>query len=202
MIKIGIINVGHANYHSIINAIKFCGYDYELIDKPIKKDISHLILPGVGDFGTIAKKLRKTSLDKYIFSHIEKQRMFLGICVGFQLMFCESEESRNVKGLELFKGKIEKLDKFVKIIPNIGWRNVDIKESKILDKKSKNIFYFAHSYCLIETSQKNYSSSIKLNKQKIITSIEQDNIFGVQFHPEKSADSGIKLLNNFCSYKI
>ncbi len=202
MIKIGIINVGHANYHSIINAIKLCGYDYILIDKPIKNDISHLVLPGVGDFGTISKKLRKTKLDKYIISHIERQRMFLGICVGFQLMFSESEETKNIKGLNIFKGKIEKLDKFTKTVPNIGWHNVRIRNSKIFDKKSKNTFYFAHSYCLVDNLQKNYSSSITLNRKKIITSIEKDNIFGVQFHPEKSAKSGIKLLNNFCSYKI
>ena len=128
--------------------------------------------------------------------------MFLGICVGFQLMFSESEESKNIDGLNIFNGKIEKLDKFIQTVPNIGWHNVAISKSKFLENKSKNTFYFAHSYGLVGNSQKNYSSSITLNSKKIITSIEKNNIFGVQFHPEKSAKSGIKLLNNFCSYKI
>ena len=91
MIKVGIIRAGYANYHSISNAIEHCGYEVKLIDKVKKNhDFSHVILPGVGQFGAVADNLRNKGLDDYIFEHVEKDRLFLGICVGFQLLFSSS----------------------------------------------------------------------------------------------------------------
>ena len=203
MIKVGIIQAGYANYHSIVNAIEHCGYEAKLIDKVKKNfDFTHLILPGVGQFGTVANNLRNKGLDDYIFDHVKKGNLFLGICVGFQLLFSASEESSETKGLSFFKEKIENLSNHINTVPNIGWKKVDYKECKLFNKMNKkltNNFYFAHSYFLANNARKEFISSIKIENKKIIVAVEKDNIMGVQFHPEKSSDNGMQIIKNFCN---
>ena len=206
MIKVGVIKAGYANYHSIMNAINHCGYDVKLIERANDNyDITHLILPGVGQFGAVVKNLRKKGLDDYINEHVEKGRALLGICVGFQLLFSESEESKGISGLNYFPEKIVNLNNKVRTVPNIGWRKVKNNKSSLFKKNNKrleNNFYFAHSFFLPNKNKKEFISSIKLEKTKIVIAVEKNNIMGVQFHPEKSSSYGIELLKNFCSYSI
>ena len=200
MIKVGIIRAGYANYHSISNAIEHCGYEVKLIDKVKKNhDFSHVILPGVGQFGAVADNLRNKGLDDYIFEHVEKDRLFLGICVGFQLLFSSSDESSGTNGLSFFAEKIENLNNHISTVPNIGWQKVEYKESKLFNKISKklsNNFYFAHSYHAANV-EKNVILSETEHGVSFPACINYKNIYGVQFHPEKSHKFGKALFKQF-----
>ena len=148
MKNIGIICAGPANYLSICNAIKKTGNKPILLkNNKLKKNISHLILPGVGSFGAVIKEIKKKKLLKLIFNHIRSKKPLLGICAGYQILFENSEEDLKTAGLNYFKGNFKNLKDVQKIVPNIGWfeTSLDKKITKILKLPyKKTSFYYAH----------------------------------------------------------
>jgi len=199
--KIGILETGPANYLSIKNAIKKLGHQPILINKKniSKIKISHLILPGVGSFDGVMSNLKNKNYIKYINEYIKQNIPILGICIGFQILFEKSTEGK-LNGLGIFKGEFKSLKNLIKITPNVGWKKVkgNIKMKKSFGYTKQKYFYFSHSYYLTSYKKKDIAGFIKLKNQTIPAVLINKNIFGFQFHPEKSAKEGIIFLKKFC----
>ena len=158
-----------------------------------------LILPGVGAFGVAMEQLKKYELDKVIHEVAEEKKPLLGICLGLQLLFEGSDESQGVEGLNLLGGKILRIPDAEGLkIPHIGWNSLDLpREGRLFQGMDKHPYvYFVHSYYLkaaddaIVTATTEYGTHIH-------ASVEKDNIFACQFHPEKSSSVGLQILKNF-----
>lgn len=163
------------------------------------KNINKVIFPGVGNFGKVMSMIKEKSFDKKLIDLIVNKKItYLGICVGMQILFENSEEA-NVKGLGLIDGNVKKnSDKKIPKTHN-GWNNIKIinQNSKIIKNiDQKKDFYFNHSYyCKLKNKEKLVACLEDSNE--VCTIIEDENIFGTQFHPEKSHDTGVKLIKNF-----
>lgn len=192
-----IIDYGVGNLASVKNALDKLGINNVISNDPemIKKADS-LILPGVGAAGQGMKNLKKNGLDKVIVEEIKKGKPFLGICLGMQLLFEKSEEG-NVDCLGILKGTVKKFKKMKKI-PQIGWNQIEIKQKDnlFIDIKNNSYFYFVNSFYCLPKNEKLITGAT--NYGEIFASVvSQDNVMGVQFHPEKSGPVGFKLLENF-----
>lgn len=196
---IAITDYGAGNLHSVKNALDYLGAKSIITgdaDKIAAAD--KVILPGVGAFGDAMESLRKSGLDAVIKDTAKSGKPLLGICLGLQLMFQKSEESPNVEGLGIFDGKIVKIpDRGLKI-PHIGWNDLEIvKNSRILKNLGdKPYVYFVHSYYL-NADDESVVSAYTNYGEKLAIAVEKDNVFAVQFHPEKSGDTGLTILKNF-----
>lgn len=191
-----VIDYDIGNLGSVINALDKLGVKSKISNNPKEiKKADALILPGVGAAGQGMKNLKKKGLDKVIVEQIKKEKPFLGICLGMQLLF-ESSEEGNVKCLGILKGSVKKFKKMKKI-PQIGWNQVKvIKETKLLEGMDDNYFYYVNSfYC--SPKDKNVTVGITNYGEEFAGVVAKDNIFGVQFHPEKSGPVGFRLLENF-----
>ena len=167
-------------------------------EKLLKAD--KIILPGVGAFGDAMEKLHKFGLVDVIHKLVKENKPFLGICLGLQLMFESSEEGPGVKGLGLLPGKIVKFpEKEGFKIPHMGWNSIDVKEgSRLFKGVSNNSYvYFVHSYYLQAENENDVAATTEYITH-VHASVEHDNIFACQFHPEKSGDVGLRILKNFC----
>ncbi|MDY3971296.1 MAG: imidazole glycerol phosphate synthase subunit HisH [Clostridia bacterium] len=197
---IAIIDYGAGNLHSVKNALDFLGADNIVTGN--KEEIlsaDKVILPGVGAFGDAMKCLEERGLVETVKAVAENGKPFLGICLGLHLLFEESEESPNVKGLGIFKGKIVKIpDNGNLKIPHMGWNNIRItKDSKILKNIGNEPYvYFVHSY-YVEAEDESVVSAYTEYGQRLDIAVEQGNVFATQFHPEKSGDTGMEILKNF-----
>ena len=197
---IAIIDYGAGNLHSVKNALDFLGADNIVTGN--KEEIlsaDKVILPGVGAFGDAMKCLEERGLVETVKAVVENSKPFLGICLGLHLLFEESEESPNVKGLGIFKGKIVKIpDNRSLKIPHMGWNNIRItKDSKILKNIGNEPYvYFVHSY-YVEAKDESVVSAYTEYGQRLDIAVEQGNVFATQFHPEKSGDTGMEILKNF-----
>lgn len=196
---IAITDYGAGNLHSVKNALDFLGEKSIITgnaDKIAAAD--KVILPGVGAFGDAMASLRRSGLDTVIKDTAKSGKPLLGICLGLQLMFQKSEESPNVEGLGIFDGKIVKIpDRGLKI-PHIGWNDLEIaKNSRILKNLGdKPYVYFVHSYYL-NADDESIVSAYTNYGERLGVAVERDNVFAVQFHPEKSGDTGLTILKNF-----
>jgi len=201
---VGIIDYNCGNLHSIKNAFdKIKVKNYIIKDNVSFDKATHIVLPGVGAFDKAMRTLKELNLLSSIKKFNKDKKPILGICLGMQLLFEFSQENKTTQGLELIKGKVVKIkNKFPYKIPVIGWNKVklDIKINNTLFKgiKDNSYFYFIHSF-MVETNRLNKKSLITYNfmKKKIIAAVIKENIFGCQFHPEKSGKAGIKILENF-----
>ncbi len=204
-INLALIDLGMGNLGSVKNSLNFLGFNFEVIKFPkeLRKQ-THIILPGVGSFKKAMKILREKKLDKRI-KHLvlEEKVKILGICLGMQLLGSSSDENGLTKGLALIENKVRKFknSELKKLKnPHVGFNNIDIKSNnknffQNLSKSSN--FYFVHSYrMLVENLNCDYATC-KYGIE-FLASFNKDNIYGTQFHPEKSQDSGLNLLKNFC----
>ena len=196
---IAIIDYGAGNLHSVKNALDFLGAQSVITgnaDEILKAD--KVILPGVGSFGDALFSLRKNGLDKVVKEVVKNKTPLLGICLGLQMMFEESEESPGVEGLGIFKGKIVKIPDTGLKIPHMGWNNITLtKDSALLGQKNNSPYvYFVHSYYLT-TPQQDIVSAYTEYGERLAIAVEKDNVFATQFHPEKSGDAGMEILKNF-----
>ena len=209
MKKITIIDHGCGNILNLVRAIKFLGYEPETTyDKKSIINSSHVILPGVGAFGNAMKQLEKYNLPSCILEYTKQNKPLLGICLGMQLLFTVGYEFGVHKGLCLIEGKVIKIsnnkNKEIKI-PHVGWNeiypNKDKKkwENKILknDLIGKN-FYFVHSFVGLTKNSNSTIAVCDYSGISVPAVVSVDNIFGCQFHPEKSGDNGLAVLKNFC----
>lgn len=207
--KISIIDYGVGNILSIKNAINYLGYDVLLTkDKKEIQSSTHVILPGVGSFPLAMKKIEDSELLNTLRNISKKKIYMLGICLGMQMLFNYSYELKKTKGLGLLDGEIKKIgsnSKNQKLkLPHIGWNNLNITkiENPILNNiTSKDFFYFIHSYAACNTGIKLKTITTNYEKNTFPAIAWNKNIFGCQFHPEKSSESGLKILENFLNLK-
>ena len=197
---IAIIDYDAGNIKSVEKAIQSLG-EVPVVTRDREEILSadKVILPGVGSFGDAMEKIRSYGLEEVIHEVVAKKTPFLGICLGLHLMFEGSDESEGVKGLGILKGEILRIpDKEGLKIPHIGWNSLKFPTEGRLFKglKEDSYVYFVHSYYLkaeepeIVTATTEYSTLIH-------ASVEKDNVFACQFHPEKSSDVGLTILKNF-----
>jgi glutamine amidotransferase len=192
-----VIDYGLGNLTSVKNALTKLGIPVVISATPkVIKDAKALILPGVGAAGEGMKNLKEKGLDELIIKEVNAGKPILGICLGMQLLFASSEEG-NVDCLDLIRGKVKKFQTSLKI-PEIGWNQVEAdNKSKLLNGiRDNSYFYFVNSYCC-DPEDKEVIKGITEYDQNFCSVLEKNNIFGVQFHPEKSGDNGLQLLKNF-----
>ena len=197
---VAIIDYDAGNIKSVEKAVSYLGRESVITDsREAILGADHVILPGVGAFGQAMQKLEERGLTQTIGAAAESGIPFLGICLGLQLLFEESEESPGVRGLGLLKGKIKRLPETDRLkVPNIGWNSLDIvKGGKLFEGVPRESYvYFVHSYYLDAEDKSIVSTQIDYGV-RVDASVEQNNIFAVQFHPEKSSGTGLKILENF-----
>jgi|TARA_B110000914_G_C15337176_1_gene387516 glutamine amidotransferase len=203
--KIGIIDLGINNLHSIKEACNSLGYKTYLISLE-KKDYNYdiLILPGIGSFRKAMQIINENNIKEKILKHLRDKRKFLvGICLGMQIFFSQSEEFGSTKGLNLIEGSVKKFNKKL-IVPHTGWNSINIiKNDNIIKKQlKKDMFYFTHSFYCKPKNKKFILGNTKYSNFKFCSIIKKDNIFGMQFHPEKSGLSGLEVLKSLHKMKI
>ncbi|MCM1123887.1 MAG: imidazole glycerol phosphate synthase subunit HisH [Eubacterium sp.] len=199
---VAVIDYDAGNIKSVEKAMIALGEDVVVTrDEREIMSADHVILPGVGAFGDAMEKLHKYGLTQVIKEVVNQGTPFLGICLGLQLLFESSEESAGVEGLSILKGKIVKLPENQGFkIPHIGWNCLRYpNQGRLFAGIPEEVFvYFVHSYYLraeeaqIVTATTEYAALIH-------ASVEKDNVFACQFHPEKSSDVGMRILKNFLS---
>ena len=197
---IALIDYDAGNIKSVEKAFQSLGKEVVLTRDPeVLKRADHVVLPGVGSFGDAMENLNRYHLVPVIHEIVEKGTPFLGICLGLQLMFEGSEESEGVEGLGLLEGKIVRIpDTYGLKIPHIGWNSLHLQNNgRLFQNVPMDAYvYFVHSYYL----QAKHEEIVKATTEYGVTihaSVEQDNIFACQFHPEKSSRYGLKILENF-----
>lgn len=195
--KIAIVDYDVGNTLSIKRCLEKLDYKSQLIKNP--EDLEYfdmIILPGVGRFDYVMAKLNDTGFSDKIISISKNKVKILGICVGMQVMFETSEESEKTKGLCLIKGNVKKIiSNETYKAPHIGWSKVYSKESSNL--QNYKYFYFVHSYASVPKNDNIISSTAKYGPNIICASIRMGNLYGTQFHPEKSGKDGINYLKYF-----
>ena len=196
-----IIDYGMGNIHSVQKALEAQSAETIVSDNPdALKKADKLVLPGVGAFGDAMQELNKRRLVAPIIEEVKKKKPLLGICLGMQLFFENSEESKGVKGLGLIKGSVKKfnLTRDLKV-PHIGWNQIsDFNAACPLLKGIDNAasVYFCHSY-YPQAQDKSVCAAMTEYGIKFSSLVWQENIFGTQFHPEKSQKVGLKIIENF-----
>lgn len=207
MIEVGIINISIGSLNSLETCLKNIGIASKFCNKPEElNSYKFIILPGIGNFGSSSKNLISkgwhTAIENFLAN---PEKKLLGICLGFQILFNTSDESPETRGLCLVKGKIEKLQKSPSNrVPHVGWNNVSAeKKNSFLNFINCDLdVYFVHSYGLIlkdkkQTEQFDEYTITKHGKNLFVSSFRIKNIYGCQFHPEKSSKAGIKFLKSF-----
>ncbi len=203
---IAVVDYGMGNIRSVSKAFEAVGAKVEVTGNPRTiAEAEAIVLPGVGAFARGMENLNKLNLIPAIHDVVKRRIPVLGICLGLQLLFTESEEHRICKGLGLIKGRVRKFTSNVKI-PHMGWNQVEFSPS--LSDEKRNVFegvedncyfYFVHSY-YVEPEDKELVVATTRYGKDFVSVINKDKIWGVQFHPEKSSESGLKILRNFYRY--
>lgn len=197
---IAIIDYGAGNIQSVNKALKYIGCDALVTrDKDVILKADGAVLPGVGSFGDTMDTMNSYKIKDTVLEYIKTNKPFLGICLGLQLLFPESEESPNKKGLSVFDGSIVKIPSGEGLkIPHIGWNSLDIKKTDGIFKgiEQNSYVYFVHSYYLKAKEQSIVAAQTQYGVT-IDAAVEKDNVIATQFHPEKSGETGLKMLKNF-----
>ena len=196
---ITIVDYGLGNITSVKNAFKHIGYTAKVTSSPSDiKAAKILVVPGQGACGQAMSQLHSYGLITPILEHISSNRPYLGICLGFQLLFETSEEDGGVKTLGIFKGNVKKFTLSKEKIPHMGWNRLIISKNNhhLFQNITEPDVYFVHSYC-VENADPSIVSTTTLYGIPFVSSVSKGAIFGTQFHPEKSGDVGLMILRNF-----
>lgn len=197
---IAILDYDAGNIKSVEKALAFLGQEARITrDKDEIMASDKVILPGVGSFGDAMQKIKEYKLDQVIYDVVDKKVPFLGICLGLQLLYESSDETPGVTGLGLLKGTINKIPDSPGLkIPHMGWNSLDIKDGATLFQglEANPYVYFVHSYYLKAANEEEVAATT-FYSTLIHASVEKDNLFACQFHPEKSSAVGLKILENF-----
>lgn len=197
---IAVIDYDAGNLRSVEKALQFLGNE-AIITRNYKEILSadKVILPGVGSFGVAMDYLKKYDLIPVIKEVVQRNTPFLGICLGLQLLFSGSEESQGVEGLQLLAGDIVRFPEEEGLkIPHIGWNSLEFPNQGRLFSgiKEETYVYFVHSYYLKAKEPQIVKASTRYGVE-VHASVEKDNVFACQFHPEKSGQAGLRILQNF-----
>lgn len=198
---ITIIDYKSGNLRSISNGFKKLNCDVEITDDVEKiANAKHLVLPGVGAFGTAMKNIEP--FKDVIYEHVGEDKPFLGICLGQQVLMSSSEETENVKGLDLFKGDVKLLPPGRKI-PHMGWNKLHVinQDNPILKGIDGEFFYFVHSYHVVPDDEEIIAATCDYGFD-VVAALSRNNLFSTQFHPEKSGKPGLKILKNFINLEV
>lgn len=205
-LKLKILDLKCGNINSVLNIFNFLGCDVEIINNLKKIDeASGLIIPGNGNYDHVSKEIRKLDINRLFDYVLDKQKPTLGICIGLQLFFSRGFENNTISnGLNFFEGDIIKLKNQLNkknidfSLPHIGWNNIKIKKNSNLlkDIKDNESFYFLHSYACTNISSEFCVAKTSYGNE-FVAIMEKKNIVGLQFHPEKSHDNGVKILKNW-----
>ncbi|WP_442596189.1 imidazole glycerol phosphate synthase subunit HisH [Neobacillus sp. D3-1R] len=197
---IGIIDYGMGNLFSVSKALERLEVDYFISeDKEKLAQATALLLPGVGSFRDAMKRLREEGLDVMIREYVQTGKPLLGICLGMQLLFEESEENGPTEGLKLLPGKVKRFPGGDYKVPHMGWNQLEfLKETPITRELStqEEHVYFVHSY-YIDAKESNVVMAKSTYYEDVAAIVGRGNIYGMQFHPEKSGKLGMALLQNF-----
>lgn len=202
---IAIVDYGMGNLRSVSKAFEAVGHEAVVTrDRATIKNASHMVLPGVGAFGDCMANLERFDLVEPIRSAIQSGKPFLGICLGLQLLFTESEEFGLHKGLGIIPGNVRKfmLDPALKV-PHMGWNQVNIQRAcplfdGIADGSN---WYFVHSY-FVDPADRTVAATTTTYGIPFVSSIWKENIVACQFHPEKSQSVGLRLIKNFGAWRV
>jgi glutamine amidotransferase len=208
---VGIFDYGCGNLHSVARACAKFSDNIKIVEKfQPNSDFTHIVLPGVGSYSNATREIRTRGLDQLIHEKLNDGVPLLGICVGMQVLTTEGHENSLSSGLDLIRGSTEMLsltksDKSSRI-PNIGW-NAVIPE---LNGTTNQLFlglengfdaYFAHSFEVKPNDATDISALSKFDDRNLVSAVKREHVYGVQFHPEKSGESGLRVLKNFLSIR-
>lgn len=201
---IGILKIGYGNIQSIKAIVDRLGYDFKEVEVECSSfdEVTHLIIPGVGNFAKASEFIYNYGLDFKINEFIKTQKPVLGICLGMQLLMKTGYEYKASKGLGYFEGVTKLLRlRDSSVLPHMGWNTVEFSKEHYLFRniKSSMDFYFAHSYC-VQKIDDLYIFGRTFYDSYFPSVIAKNNVIGTQFHPEKSLKNGIKFIDNFCQW--
>jgi imidazole glycerol phosphate synthase glutamine amidotransferase subunit len=195
---LALIDYGSGNIRSVENALRHEGADVRLVSTPEGLEGMHgVVLPGVGAFGDCAQGLRQRGLWEPIQQWLAADRPFLGICVGYQLLFEEGDESPGIRGFGFFGGRVKKFSTTGLKVPQIGWNELDRSQHALWNGLPRQAYvYFVHSY-FPEPSDANVVIARSEYGETFAAATARGRVAGVQFHPEKSQAVGLRILRNF-----
>jgi len=196
---IAIVDYGMGNLRSVEKGFLKCGIDVVVTNKPeVIRNAQGVVLPGVGAFRDCMNELRRLDLIDVIVESIKDGKPYLGICLGLQVLFTESEEFGRCKGLDIFKGKVVRFETGTLKVPHMGWNGIKIKKNNSLLSgiPDKSYFYFVHSYYVVPEDSSIISTTTDYGRE-FTSMVWKDNVYAVQFHPEKSQTLGLHILRNF-----
>lgn len=192
-----IVDYGMGNLHSVRKAVAAAGGAPVVTgDAALVAAADKVILPGVGAFGDCMRNLEQSGLIPVLRDHIRQDKPFLGICLGMQVLFEESEESPGVPGLGILPGKVIRIPTRLKI-PHMGWNSLQLKAPcPLLDGAGGRYIYFVHSYCC-EPADKGLVTAVTGYGYPVVAAVQKGRVTGFQFHPEKSSAAGLEMLRKF-----
>ncbi|RSK28563.1 imidazole glycerol phosphate synthase subunit HisH [Bacillus sp. HMF5848] len=195
---IGIIDYGMGNLYSVSKALERMNYEYVLSDDPVVlRKTKGLILPGVGSFKDAMHILNETGLSTFIKEEVQQGKPLLGICLGMQLLFEESDENGLTKGFGFLPGRVERFPEGNYKVPHMGWNKLQFRNnSQLLDRVEEGHVYFVHSY-YVKTNDSDVVLADASYEVDVPAVVGRNNIYGTQFHPEKSSDIGMAILHNY-----
>jgi imidazole glycerol phosphate synthase, glutamine amidotransferase subunit len=199
---IAIIDYGMGNLHSVSKAVERLGFDFVITADPAQiLEADGAILPGVGAFGDAMDNLRETGLDEVTKQFVATGKPLLGICLGMQLLFSESEEYGSHQGLNLLPGRVVRFQGDYKV-PHMGWNKLSFQQSsKLFEGLEEGHVYFVHSYHVKPELESDLLATVDYYQQ-VTAIVGRNNVYGMQFHPEKSGDLGMQLLGNFLKLTV
>ena len=194
---IGLIDYGAGNMKSVANALSYLEAPYKVCLSPSDlADTDRIILPGVGHFAPAARRLNESGIADTLKQRADKETPLLGICLGLQLLLSTSDEAPGSQGLNIIAGKTVTLKS--KCVPHMGWNKAtSLGEDKLLPVRSDNYFYFAHSFVAADIRTRNVLATTQVENLIFPSAIRDKNVWGVQFHPEKSGEAGLDIIRRF-----
>ena len=201
---VGIIDYGVGNLFSLQSSLAAIGQSVVVSSEPeVLRKADHILLPGVGAYEDAVQKLRTSALDQMVYEAVKTGKPLMGICLGMQMLFEKSFEYGQHRGLGLLKGEVVPMEGYLPAdlkIPHMGWNALSITqpEGKLFaNTRQGDHVYFVHSY--FATGCEDSLAAVTEYGKPLTAAVEKDNVFGCQFHPEKSADVGLDILRAFCA---
>ena len=194
---IAIVDYGVGNLMSVSNAMHYLGFETKITSDATELELADsILLPGVGAFPDAADKLRGPGLDQVLIAE-SKKKPILGICLGMQLLLERGEEVRPCEGLGFVKGSVRKIDTALKL-PHIGWNELHFQNNSPLFRGIDEgaYVYFVHSFCAVAEDESQVIARTDYGAS-VVAAVQSGNVFGTQFHPEKSSTAGLRILKNF-----